>query len=208
MVVPRDRPQPLRDLLQPGGRFEWIVGRQPALPTDGVDTQEWVAALSALAVPGAHLRLLFSQPRIGPATGLLSLLRSSGGANSTIPPLLERAGAIEAEGLEQEALFPPAWLSELERQGWQLQKQEWEESLELQLVERLLERWFGPLVAYRASLVAAGWTSQELETLRSLFAAHLGARLPQLLRHGVLEGRWTEAMSQQKSPGRGRGKKG
>ena len=208
MVVPRDRPQPLRDLLQPGGRFEWIVGRQPALPTDGVDTQEWVAALSALAVPGAHLRLLFSQPRIGPATGLLSLLRSSGGANSTIPPLLERAGAIEAEGLEQEALFPPAWLSELERQGWQLQKQEWEESLELQLVERLLERWFGPLVAYRASLVAAGWTSQELETLRSLFAAHLGARLPQLLRHGVLEGRWPEAMSQQKSPGRGRGKKG
>jgi len=208
MVVPRDRPQPLRDLLQAGGRFEWIVGRQPALPTDGVDTQEWVAALSALAAPGAHLRLLFSQPRIGPATGLLSLLRSPGGANPTPPPLLERAGVIEAEGLQQEVLFPPAWLSELERQGWQLQKQEWEESLELQLVERLLERWFGPLVAYRASLVAAGWASKELETLRSLFAAHLGARLPQLLRHGVLEGRWPEAMSQQKSPGRGRGKKG
>ena len=200
MVVPRDRPQALGDLLQQGGRFEWIVGRQPALPTDGgTDTQEWAAALSALAAPGARLRLLFSHPRIGPATALLSHLRS---------PLLERAGIIEAEGLELQELVPAGWVSALARQGWQLREQAWEESLDLQLVERLLERWFGPLVPYRASLQANGWTPQEIEALRTLFASHLGARLPQLLRHGVLEGLWPEAMPQQKSPGRSRGKKG
>jgi putative ATPase len=205
MVVPPDRPQVLGDLLQPGGCFEWIVGRQPNLPTD---PQEWVATLSALAAPGAHLRLLFSQPRIGPATALLSLLPSPGGANPPIPPLLERAGVIEAEGLGQQELVPPGWLSALEHQGWQLQQQAWEESLELPLAERLLERWFGACVPYRASLVAAGWTLQEMEALRSLFTAHLGARLPQLLGHGVLEGRWPAGPAQQKSPGRGRGKKG
>ena len=200
MVVPRDRPQPLADLLQPGGRFEWIVGRQPDLPTD---TLEWTATLSALAAPGAHLRLLFSQPRIGPASALLALPRSTGRAQ----PLLERAGKLEAQGLEHQELVPTRWVSALEQQGWQLQHQAWEESLELQLTERLLERWFGPLVPYRASLVAAGWTPQEIGALRALFAAHLGGRLPQLLRHGVLVGRWPEAMPPQKNPGRGRGRK-
>jgi putative ATPase len=204
MVVPPDRPQALGELLQPGGRFEWIVGRQPNLPTN---PQEWVATLSALAAPGAHLRLLFSQPRIGPATALLSLLRSPGGANPAIPPLLERAGVIEAEGLGQQKIVPPGWVSALEHQGWQLQQQAWEESLELPLAERLLERWFGARVPYRASLVAAGWTPKEMEALQSLFTAHLGARLPQLLGHGVLEGRWLEAPAQQKSPGQCRGKK-
>ncbi len=204
MVVPPDRPQALGELLQPGGRFEWIVGRQPNLPTN---PQEWVATLSALAAPGAHLRLLFSQPRIGPATALLSLLRSPGGANPAIPPLLERAGVIEAEGLGQQKIVPPGWVSALEHQGWQLQQQAWEESLELPLAERLLERWFGARVPYRASLVAAGWTPKEMEALQSLFTAHLGARLPQLLGHGVLEGRWPEAPAQQKSPGQCRGKK-
>jgi putative ATPase len=203
MVVSPDHPLALQDLIQPGGRFECIVGRQPAFPTDGgTKTLEWVAALSALATPGARLRLLFSQPRIGPASALLSLLRSPGGATPAIPPLLDRAGVIEAQGLQQQALFPPAWVSALEHQGWQLQQREWEESLELPLVDRLLERWFGPRVPYRASLVAAGFSTKELETLRTLFSSHLGARLPQLLRHGVLEGRW-----QQKSPGRSRGRK-
>jgi putative ATPase len=155
-----------------------------------------VAALSALATPGARLRLLFSQPRIGPASALLSLLRSPGGATPAIPPLLERAGAIEVQGLQQQALFPPAWVSALEHQGWQLQQREWEESLELPLVDRLLERWFGPRVPYSDSLVAAGFSPQELETLRTLFSSHLGARLPQLLRHGVLEGLWPEARPQ------------
>ena len=202
-VVPPDRPQALADLLQPGGRFEWIVGRQPALPTaGGTDTEAWAVALSALAAPGARLRLLFSHPRIGPATALLSHLRSPGGA----PPLLERAGMVEAEGLAQQALVPPAWVAALERQGWQLQEQAWEEPLELHLVDRLLERWFGPRVPYRASLEAHGWTPPDIEALRSLFAAHRGVRLPQLLRHGVLEGLWPEVSAQQKSPGRGRGR--
>jgi putative ATPase len=203
-VVPPDRPQALADLLQPGGRFEWIVGRQLALPIDGGGaTEAWAEALSAVAAPGARLRLLFSHPRIGPATALLSHLRSS-----SAPPLLERAGRVEAEGLAQQALVPPGWVAALARQGWQLQEQAWEEPLELQLVERLLERWFGPLVPYRASLEAHGWPPQEIEALRSLFAAHLGVRLPQLLRHGVLEGLWPEVRPQQKSPGRGRGRKG
>ncbi|MFM9089337.1 MAG: hypothetical protein ACKOPT_14615, partial [Cyanobium sp.] len=175
------------------------VGRQPALAS----VQEWVGWLTALAAPGAHLRFLFSQPRMGPATALGTLLRSPAAGT-----LLERAKAIEAQGLDKELLFPPSWVSALEGQGWQLQEQVWEESLELQLVEPLLERWFSPLAPYRIALETAGWTPPESKGLRSLFAAHMGARLPQRLRHGVLEGRLLKAAAQQKSPGRGRGKRG
>ncbi|MFM9088825.1 MAG: AAA family ATPase [Cyanobium sp.] len=208
MVVPPGRLQPLEALVEPGGRFEWIVGRQPPLASDGEGSQAWLQRLSALAAPGAHLRLLFSQPRVGPATALRMGLSSPAGAGGQpAPSLLERAGAMEDQGLLQGELFPSAWVSALERLGWELVERVWEETLELQLVEQLLGRWFGPLAPYRLALEGAGWTPEEVEELRSLFSGHLGARLPQRLRHGVLEGRWAEAPAQQKSPGRGRGKK-
>ncbi|MFN6337286.1 MAG: AAA family ATPase [Cyanobacteriota bacterium] len=207
LVVPDDDPQPLGHLGQPGGRFEWIVARQPRLAGPGEEFGPWVKALSALAVPGARLRLLFSQPRVGPAGALLALPSPPGGASSLDPALLDRVVEAETRGLGPGSWAPPGLVAALQAEGWRVGERGWEESLELLLGERLLERWFAASAPYRASLTAAGLTPDDLDALRGWFRAHLGSRLPQRLHHGVLEGQWPQVPEPKKSPGRGRGRK-
>jgi putative ATPase len=161
-----------------------------------------------LAAPGAHLRLLFSQPRLGPATALRSLLTSPGVGATAEASLLDRVVAAEARELERHEVLPAPLLAELGRQGWRLAERSWEEALDLPLAERLLARWFADAAPYRASLLAAGLAPEELAVLRRWFQSHLGARLPQRLGHGVLEGRWPlepEPTRPKKSPGQRRG---
>ena len=212
LLVPDHDPRPLMALAQPGGRFEWIVARQPRFHHTGEGCPPWTEALSALAAPGAHLRLLFSQPRLGPATALCSLLSTRGAAPSASAAarasLLDRVVEAEARELGGQALYPDAVLAELRRLGWRIGERSWEESLDLPLAERLLERWFAPSAPYRASLVAGGLEPEALAELRRWFQAHLGVRLPQRLGHGVLEGRWPLEAGRKrakKSPGPSRG---
>jgi putative ATPase len=190
LVAAEEDPRPLRDLARPGGRFEWIVARQPRLERSAMDGAGWAETLTSLAAPEARLRLLFSQPRLGPATALRSLLASRGGA-WTGSPLLERVLEAEARELERRPLIPTALETELRRLGWHLGERTWEETLELPLAERLLDRWFADSAPYRASLEAEGVEIGELAELRRWFQHHLGARLPQRVSHGVLEGRWS-----------------
>jgi len=219
-LVPDHDPRPLMALAQPGGRFEWIVARQPRFHHTGEGCPPWAEALSALAAPGAHLRLLFSQPRLGPATALRSLLATRGAAPAASAPaasasaavlasLLDRVVEAEARELGGQALYPDAVLAELRRLGWRIAERSWEESLDLLLAERLLERWFAPSAPYRASLVAGGLEPEALAEVRRWFQAHLGVRLPQRLGHGVLEGRWPLEAGRKrakKSPGPSRGR--
>ena len=208
VVVPEDDPRPLQALAQPGGRFEWIVARQPRLEHTVAGASAWTEVLSALAAPGAQLRLLFSQPRLGPATALRSLLTARGAAATAEASLLDRVVAAEARELGRQETLPAALQAELGRLGWRLAERSWEESLDLPLAERLLARWFAEAAPYRASLVAAGVGPEELAALRRWFQAHLGARLPQRLGPGVLEGRWPGAAGgtgPKKSPGQRRG---
>ncbi|MEB3261044.1 MAG: AAA family ATPase [Cyanobacteriota bacterium] len=216
MVVPEDDPRPLRDLERPEGRFEWIVARQPHLERSAVGAgTTWAETLSALAAPGARLRLLFSQPLLGPATALWSLPVAGHDARAGAP-LLERVVAAEGRALAGQDGIPPALAAEFRRLGWSLAEHTWAEALELSLSEPLLDRWFASSAPYRASLEAAGIEPAELVALRRWFHDHLGARLPQRLAHGVLEGRWSEpptggparGRQAQKSPGRRRGSKG
>ena len=209
VVVPEDDPRPLQALAQPGGRFEWIVARQPRLEHTVAGASAWTEVLSALAAPGAQLRLLFSQPRLGPATALRSLLAARGAPASAEASLLDRVVAAEARELGRQETLPAALQAELGRLGWRLGERSWEESLDLPLAERLLARWFAEAAPYRTSLVAAGVSPEELAALRRWFQAHPGSRLPQRLGHGVLEGRWLGepgGTGPKKSPGQRRGR--
>ncbi|MEB3335121.1 MAG: AAA family ATPase [Cyanobacteriota bacterium] len=190
LLVPEDDPQPLGALAQPGGRFEWIVARQPRFVPTVEGSLGWAETLSLLAAPGARLRLLFSQPRLGPTTALRSLQRPPGGVDSSEVGLLDRVVEAEAEALGRQELLPGSLMAELRRLGWRITERSWDESLDLPLAERLLERWFAPSAPYRASLVGAGLSMEELGRLRGWLHAHLGVRLPQRLSHGLLEGRW------------------
>ena len=176
--------------------------RQPRLCFPAERGVDWAATFTDLAAPDAHLRLLFSQPQTGPVTALCSLRRPSRGDRSAETRLLERVREVEGREMARQDPWPTPFVDRLGRLGWRIQTLEWEEALELSLGERLLERWFAPAAPYRASLQMAGLRAEEVDDLRRWFQAHLGVRLPQRVRHRVLEGRWPlDAVGTKKSPG-------
>ena len=77
VVCPPDQPEALTSSLQAKGtRFEWIAARQPWRQLKPSGVEAWLTALEGLISPQGQWRLLFSTPRIGPATGLLAALKA------------------------------------------------------------------------------------------------------------------------------------
>lgn len=62
----------LAQRLEPGHRFEWLAGRHPFRQLKPQQRRQQLKALTLLAAPTAQLRLLFSQPALGPAAALLA----------------------------------------------------------------------------------------------------------------------------------------
>ena len=177
--------------LEPGQRFEWLVGRHPFRQLSPSELEQALASLSALAAPGAQLRLLFSSSQLGPAGALLK--------RPDCPPALR-------ERLEAVAELEPQWMattpepSELDAllrvQGWLPPTwQRWQESLELTLSPGLIERWLGPEASYRRQL-AQLLNTKEINRLRQALEAMAGVSLPQRLQHQLLMARHEKAPAQ------------
>jgi putative ATPase len=177
---------PLADLpiaLEPGTSFEWIAARHPFKALSAAQLRSALNQLERLAAPNAELRLLFSQPTLGPATALLTLVDLP----ETLRSLLTSLPALE-----------PSWLCappdrdqlqrELEQRGWQLSWQHWEESLELSLSPALIERWLGADAAYRKRLSTV-LPQDGLRLLEHELQQRVGCRLPQRLQHQRLTAR-------------------
>ncbi|MFZ9849331.1 MAG: AAA family ATPase [Vulcanococcus sp.] len=185
---------PLTELasqLEPGLRFEWIAARQPWRGSSAARLKRELKALTALAAPGAQLRLLFTTPLLGPAAAALHLLSRQSGSQPAL-------AAEQRDTLTTLAAQEPGWLASdqepmalaslLEQQAWQIDSDSWEEELELALSPALLQRWFAAGAAYRHQLeqrLGAGATSSVERLLQSLE----GQRLPQRLQHRLLRGR-------------------
>nr|WP_254217100.1 AAA family ATPase [Synechococcus sp. CCY 9618] len=186
LAVAPDAPEGLEALgADPcgGGRFEWIAARQPWRHCTAAQRLAWLEALTALAVPGARARLLFSHPLLGPAGSLQQLL---GPANEgAAPGALTTAAASEQDWLAGEGDQAGQVRAGMEALGWSVQQRVWEEALDLPLSETLLERWFGKGASYRRHL-AAVLPAPERRRLETLFRARRGASLPQPLRHTLL----------------------
>ena len=163
--------------LEAGQRFEWIAARHPFRTLEGLTLESAVQVLDQLAAPTAQLRLLFSEPQMGPATALRS-----------IPALPADLRVLLEPVQEQE----PAWLAcspdlnlltqLLEQRGWRLAWQRWPEQLELSLSNALIERWFGDQASYRQQLHGT-LEPGELNKLQQELRPLVGSRLPQQLQH-------------------------
>ena len=170
-------PAGLADALEPGSVFEWIAARHPFRDFSADQLPAALDQLERLAAPDAQLRLLFSQPTIGPAAALLAKADLPDALRDLLAPLPE---------LEQ------AWLSappdrervqaELEQRGWQVSWQQWEEPLELSLSAAVIERWLGDNAAYRSHLSGV-LQPKGLRLLHEALQQRLGSRLPQQLQH-------------------------
>lgn len=167
----------LADTLEPGSLFEWIAARHPFKDLSANALSTALDSLDCLAAPDAQLRLLFSQPTIGPAAALLAMADLPDALRQLLAPL---------PALEQ------AWLSappnrdllqaELERRGWTVNWQQWQEPQELTLTAGVIERWLGDDAAYRKHLSDI-LQPEQLQSLHEMLQQRVGSRLPQQLQH-------------------------
>jgi len=174
--------------LEPAECFEWIAGRHPWRQSNDRQLDRHLGVLSALASPGAQLRLLFSRPLLGPAGALLALAND---ADRILAEVLERVAAAEVCWLA--APPEPARLEPLlQGHGWCCEQQHWQEDLELSLSAELLNRWLEPQGSYRRQLQQLLSTDEEQRLLEAL-RQRQGQRLPQRLGHQLLIGRHQKA---------------
>ena len=167
----------LADALEPGSVFEWIAARHPFRDLSDDQLPAALDQLERLAAPDAQLRLLFSQPTIGPAAALLAKADLPDALRDLLAPLPELEQAWLSTPPDRERLQ-----AELEQRGWQVSWQQWEEPLELSLSAAVIERWLGDNAAYRSHLSGV-LQPKGLRLLQEALQQRLGSRLPQQLQH-------------------------
>ena len=167
----------LADALEPGSVFEWIAARHPFRDLSADQLPAALDQLERLAAPDAQLRLLFSQPTIGPAAALLAIADLPDALRDLLAPLPELEQAWLSAPPDREQLQ-----AGLEQRGWQVSWQQWEEPLELSLSAAVIERWLGDNAAYRSHLSGL-LQPKSLRLLQEALQQRLGSRLPQQLQH-------------------------
>ena len=185
----------LAQRLEPKHRFEWLAGRHPFRQLKPQQRRQQLQALTLLAAPTAQLRLLVSQPALGPAAALL--------ARSELPDplrqLLEPVAAAEPQWMATPP-EPTALETELMAQGWHPPSWErWQEHLELTLSRELLERWLAPKAPYRRQL-ANLLTNSQIQQLQEQLQPLCGLPLPQRLDHALLVSQRPTTEQQKKAP--------
>ena len=181
-----DSPRAL-DRFKTDHRFEVLGGRLNAQDLSSPELETTWKALSARAMPDAQLRLLFSEPQLGPAAAVLELVDN----DTTDPHLLQALNSLaqrEGDWLSQEKQRNHL-LATLDTNGWTIQPSSWQESLTLTVDASLIERWLGDNRPYQQAMEPSGnASSEELSLLRKALTRLLGQTLPQRLRHWRLAG--------------------
>ena len=188
--------------LAPGEeeRFEWLVARQPFRNCSRESIEAWLDLLTRLAAHSGQARFLFSQPLRGPAASLLQQLNTRISRRDQISNTRDpKTGPVDLHTLQRLVPLETGWLknsapdagsvaTHLERRGWQVQTETWQESVQIPIAGNLLERWFGAKADYRHHL------EQHLETgeiagLEALFRLNKATTLPLPLVHTLLVAR-------------------
>ncbi len=199
VVCPPDQPEVLTSCLQTkGARFEWIAARQPWRQLEPSGVEAWLTALEGLISPQGQWRLLFSTPRIGPATGLLAAIKAqpitqvNESFQSNLIDLLKELADQERAGLEAgetNQRIASGWLGS---HGWTVSSELWDESLELEISPARIARWLADGSSYRTQLEALGnqpLTAIQLELLHRGFGQRLNQAIPQQLTHHLVMAR-------------------
>ena len=186
LLVTAQQSQALIDQLQEGERFEWIVARQPFRGLADAALGGWLDRMGELVSPGGRARLLFSRPLLGPAGAMGELLEDNRrGAGEGQRQLLKAACEAESAWLAEQAGQDGAVRQGLERRGWTVRSDSWQEELGLALGDALLKRWFGDGADYLRQLEPQLGPG-ERRALEKLFRSRIGSLLPQRLCHTLL----------------------
>jgi putative ATPase len=198
LVCPPDQPEVLTSSLHAqGAQFEWIAARQPWRQLEPRGVEAWLEALGALISPQGSWRLLFSTPRIGPASGLLAAVKAQPIAHPTahtsdladLIDLLSELAAQERAVLEAGEANQRIASSWLGSHGWTVTNELWSESLELEISPARIARWLADGSSYRCQLEALGnppLSAIQLQLLQRGFEQRLHQAIPQQLAHHLV----------------------
>ena len=186
LLDPLQRPSVVGDQLDleslaSDHHFEVVGGRLNHQDLERLSQPALLKQLQRRCGPGAQLRLLFTNAGLGPAAALLhgkQLSDLDDQEQELINNLLLR---------EKRWLKPPAtqetFLKELQRQGWQLQPEHWDEKLSLPVDSALHDRWLGKDRPYRQVLSGGEQGKREVTMLTRLLKQASSQQLPQVLLH-------------------------
>ena len=178
------QPQVIDDLGAAAAPFERIAARQLELPAQPAARKRWLQQLRQLAAPRAELRLLQSEPLLGPVAALLELEPALAEADAPQGPALRQLAAAERRWMQQHNRHSSDWL---DTAGWQVQhSSSWEEALQLELQPTLLQRWFDAQQPYGALLKQHLPSAEQRQWLQELFGERLKQVLPQRVRHTLV----------------------
>ena len=195
LLDPINQPAVITDVdelerLNPNQGFEVVGGRLNQEDLNNSDLERFWSSVSSRSSGGTQLRLLLSEPQLGPAGGLLELMLSDGQkhqASASLQQLAEQESAWLSQKEQRRKL-----LDHLDRCGWVTRQSSWQESLKLAVEPALIERWLGDDRPYRRALEATGADSETaVSDLRHELRRQRGRHLPQSLRHWRIEGQLT-----------------
>ena len=176
--------------LNPNQGFEVVGGRLNQEDLNNSDLERFWSSVSSRSSGGTQLRLLLSEPQLGPAGGLLELMMSDGQkrrASASLQQLADQESTWLSQKEQRRKL-----LDHLDRCGWVTRQSSWQESLKLAVEPALIERWLGDDRPYRKALEATGADSETaVSDLRHELRRQRGRHLPQSLRHWRIEGQLT-----------------
>ena len=195
LLDPINQPAVITDVdelerLNPNQGFEVVGGRLNQEDLNNSDLERFWSSVSSRSSSGTQLRLLLSEPQLGPAGGLLELMMSDGQKRRASASLQQLADQ-ESTWLSQKEQHRKL-LDHLDRCGWVTHQSSWQESLKLAVEPALIERWLGDDRPYRKALEATGADSETaVSDLRHELRRQRGRHLPQSLRHWRIEGQLT-----------------
>ena len=180
-----DSPRAL-DTFNADHRFEVLGGRLNTQDLSSPELETTWKALSSRAMPDAQLRLLFSEPQLGPAAAVLEMVDDD--ITDPIYEALTSLAQRECHWLSQDKQRNRL-LSNLDINGWTIKPSSWHESLTLTVDSNLIERWLGDNRPYQQAMkTSEDAPSEELSLLRQALTQLIGQNLPQRLRHWRLAG--------------------
>jgi putative ATPase len=165
------------------GPFEWIAIRRLGEEPSAAVIRRWLQAFTPLLAEQGQWRLLFSHPRLGPITAL----GQAGALGRQLSEPLRLALSAEAKVEERQEKGLERWRGAFEAEGFTLALERWNETLQLDLGDGLLQRWLAPQGAYRRQLRALG--DDAFRALGEELRRRRGLKLPQDLRHTLLSAR-------------------
>ncbi len=160
--------------------FEWIGGRIPIDTFEIKYLQEIFSVLLSNSSPDLEIRLLISNPCLGPSAALIQLNSELG--NSTLENKALAAVVDREKSWLEGKIISKVLKKSLLKQGLKIELEEWMETFYLKINDSLIERLLDKNKPYQ-KIIKGVSSSEANQAIRKFLQELKGEKLPQLMKH-------------------------